>query len=191
MGVGFQRRDRGDFPGALEAFAEALAAVEGPRVNDNPLASASASSAMMSYAEMAEKLGRRQELLELLLRWRPTYLEWLKSPPTEDVARFIQWCEQLLGHAAPAHLSDPNVVRAWLEQDLEVSRGSRVLGETHAHTLERVRALFHCLMEQNDHEAARALLERTLAACRKKRGAEDPEVIWLQQQREGLTPPTR
>lgn len=50
--------------------------------------------ALAGYCDAARKLGRVDEALGVLGRWRPLYLQWLAGPLTDDERKAYDWLEE-------------------------------------------------------------------------------------------------
>ena len=86
---------------ALPHFEEALRILRQPNVSlDTAWGRSAATVALWGYCRSADRLRRRSELENMLLEWRPTYLEWLKHPIMEAERRYLEWFEGKLEHEA-------------------------------------------------------------------------------------------
>src|SRR4030095_11906850 len=101
IGAAERSEKRGDLQGALRARSEALDILGRSDVDlETPWCRSGASVALLGYAHAAHSLGLWRELLEMLTRWRPTYLRWMESPTTPEEASYLKWFEELLDSPA-------------------------------------------------------------------------------------------
>jgi len=97
LGRAQRKRSRGDHFGVMNECSEALRLLGKPNVDrETPWCRATASVALSAYCRAAHTCGREGELLEMLERWRPTYLPWLVAPTTADEAKYLKWLEELV-----------------------------------------------------------------------------------------------
>jgi len=101
IGAAERREKRGDLQGALRARSEALEILGRSDVDlETPWCRSGASVALLGYAQTAHRLGSWRELLEMLTRWRSTYLSWMASPLTPAEASYLKWFEEVLDSPA-------------------------------------------------------------------------------------------
>ena len=95
VGAAEQKEKAGDLEGVMAACAQALEILGAPKVDlEMPWCRSAASVALAGYCRAARQLERRKEILGMLTRWRPTYLEWMKAPLDAREAASLQWFEE-------------------------------------------------------------------------------------------------
>ena len=80
----------------MNAFAQALELLGRKGVDFGSAGCrACAPLALWGYCQAARQLEREKEILQMITRWRPEYLPWLKSPATSQEREFLARTEQL------------------------------------------------------------------------------------------------
>jgi hypothetical protein len=80
---------------AVLGYKRALELLDHPRVDvDAPWCRSMIPFALAGYCVAARKLGRVDEALGVLGRWRPVYLQWLAGPLTDDERKAYDWLEE-------------------------------------------------------------------------------------------------
>jgi hypothetical protein len=94
IGAGESRNKLGDYAGGMSNFKDALMLLASPRLDrDFPGWRPLSSTALYGYCWSAEKLGEAERIVDCLSQWRPSYLEWLKSPLTPEEDEYLRWFE--------------------------------------------------------------------------------------------------
>ena len=99
IGAAERKEKEGDRLGVMNVCSEALQILGRKQVDlERPWCRSAASQALWGYCRAANALDRKVELVEMLTRWRPTHLAWMKSPITAQEAEYLKWFEQVLHH---------------------------------------------------------------------------------------------
>ncbi|RKH44131.1 hypothetical protein [Corallococcus sicarius] len=95
IGAAEQKEKAGDLEGVMAVCSEALEILGAPKVDlEMPWCRSAAAMALAGYCQAARQLERRSDLLQMLTRWRPTYLLWMKEPLDDREAASFEWFEQ-------------------------------------------------------------------------------------------------
>lgn len=98
IGAAEQKQQAGDLEGVMAVCAEALEILGAPGVDlEMPWCRSAAPIALAGYCRAARQLERREDVLRMLTRWRPTYLAWMKEPPDPQEDASFQWFEEAFG----------------------------------------------------------------------------------------------
>ncbi|NBD07795.1 hypothetical protein [Corallococcus silvisoli] len=104
IGAAERKQKAGDLAGVMTVCAEALEILGAPGVElEMPWCRSAAPMALAGYCQAGRQLERREDVLRMLTRWRPTYLAWMKESLAPQEAAWFQWFEEALG----ALSSDP------------------------------------------------------------------------------------
>jgi hypothetical protein len=88
-------RERDDFQGVMIVSFRGLTGLGDPKVDLQTAWSSSVGPLLLwGYCEAAMKLGHHAELFEMLSKWRPVYLEWMKGSTLESYNQYFAWFEE-------------------------------------------------------------------------------------------------
>ncbi|RKH19626.1 hypothetical protein D7Y13_37775 [Corallococcus praedator] len=95
IGISERRAKAGDLEGVMKVCSEVLTILGAPKVDLRmPTCRSAASLALWGYCRAARQLERRSEIHQMLSRWRPRYLEWMKAPMGQHETDYLSWCEE-------------------------------------------------------------------------------------------------